>query len=78
MGTTSGVLLILNFAAICFGIAGIIAGAIGHSWWKNENNVFKKEDGLWRSCITSSLNGDSTVCGTSRQNVLEFTDMGSK
>ena len=71
MGTTTGVVLVLNFICICIGIAGIVAGAIGHSWWRSENSVEKTELGLWRTCVTN-LGDDSTVCGTSRTDVLKF------
>ena len=78
MGTTVGILLVMNFTCICIGIAGIVAGGIGHSWWKTENSLTKNEQGLWRSCITSGADKDSTVCGTSRDHVLKFTAAESK
>ncbi|XP_066917512.1 uncharacterized protein [Clytia hemisphaerica] len=71
MGTTTGVVLVLNFICISVGIAGIVAGAIGHSWWRSENSVEKTEIGLWRSCVTL-LSSDDTSCGTSREDVLKF------
>ena len=78
MGTTVGIVLVLNFTCICIGIAGIVAGGIGHSWWKTENSLAKQELGLWRKCKTDGVNKDSTVCGTSRDNVLKFTEAESK
>ena len=49
MGTTTGVFLVINFICLCVAMAGIIAGGVGHSWWKSETAIEKAEVGLWRS-----------------------------
>lgn len=76
MGTTSGVVLVLNFICIGVAVAGITAGIVGHSWWKTENTDQKMEEGLWRNCIHHKAN-DETICGNSRANVFKFVKTDS-
>jgi len=72
MGTTSGVVLVLNFTCIAVAVAGITAGIVGHSWWKNEDSYKKTESGLWRDCIHHKQM-DETLCGENRGNIFKFS-----
>lgn len=77
MSGSSSVLLVIDFICICVGLAGIIAGGVGHSWWKTDINIGVVErvieTGLWRTCTTT----DGKVECQRRNDILDFNNRGS-
>lgn len=76
MSGASSLLLVIDFICICVGLAGIIAGGVGHSWWKSEILGGKIEEGLWRRC-TDTLVTSSVACSR-REDILKFKAAGGK
>ena len=70
MSGTSSIVLVITFICLCVGLAGTIAGGIGHSWWKTDNTLVTVEIGLWRACTTTKLT-DQISC-VRRDGILKF------
>lgn len=79
MKWTPLVVWVLTVVVILIGLAGLLSGAAGNSWWKIDNGKEKKDVGLWRQCYQDEVNGTfaDQIC-TKRMNLLEFKDEDEK
>jgi len=68
----ASIVLCVTILCMVIGIAGVIVGAVGNSWWTDDSTDPKTVNGLWKDCRPAPIS-NVELCLT-RKNILKFDE----